>query len=131
MTQPEKQSNGVVVQILGEEYQISSQSDPAEVRRIADYVDEKMRGLAAQHAGRVPRGTLAVLAAMEITSDLFGAMREQSQLTETAQENLERLSRLVDERADMFSSLLEGTTQTFNRRPQPRPVGSHQAAPAE
>ena len=131
MTQSKRQSSGVVVQILGEEYQISSQSDPAAVRRIAEYVDEKMRGIAAQHATRVPRETLAVLAAMEITSELFGAMREQTQLTETAQENLERLNRLVDARADIFSSLLDGTAQTFTRRGRSASVSDHQSASAK
>ncbi len=112
MAYSEHQISGVIVQIFGDEYQISSQSDAAEVQRIAAYVDRKMRALADQHAGRVPKASLAVLAAMEIASELFGAMQEQSRLTEKARENLDRLTRLVDERASMFSTLTErrGTT---------------------
>jgi cell division protein ZapA len=107
MAYSEHQISGVIVQIFGDEYQISSQSDAAEVQRIAAYVDRKMRALADQHAGRVPKASLAVLAAMEIASELFGAMQEQSRLTEKARENLDRLTRLVDERASMFSTLTE------------------------
>jgi hypothetical protein len=44
---------------------------------------------------------------MEIASELFGAVQEQSRLTEKARENLDRLTRLVDERANMFSTLTE------------------------
>jgi cell division protein ZapA (FtsZ GTPase activity inhibitor) len=131
MAQSDRSRQGVVVQIYGEEYQIAAQGDPREVQRIAEYVDAKMRELAGQHANRVPRATLAVLAAMEITSELLGTVREQDQLTETARENLERLSRLVDERADLFSSLVESTSQAFSRRLQDRPLRQPAAVAAE
>jgi cell division protein ZapA (FtsZ GTPase activity inhibitor) len=131
MTNPDQQTRGTIVQIFGDEYHIASQSDPAEVQRIGQYVDEKMRSIAQQHSGRVPKATLAVLAAMEITGELFGAMNEQSQLTDTAQENLDRLNRLVDARADMFSSLLERSTQTYNRRLHDEPARNPAPTPTE
>ncbi|MEW6751065.1 MAG: cell division protein ZapA [Candidatus Latescibacterota bacterium] len=121
MADGERQTQGVIVQIAGDEYQISSQSDPAQVQRIAAYVDGKMRQIAAQHSGRVPKGSLAVLAAMEITGELFGAVQQQSRLTETAQENLDRLTRLVDERATLFSSMLERGRAPL-RRPGSEPA---------
>jgi len=107
MADSDKQIKGVIVQIFGDDYQISSQSDAAQVQRIAAYVDEKMRQIAVQHSRRIPKTSLAVLASMEITSELFQAMREQNQLTEKAQENLERLTRLIDEQANISSSLME------------------------
>ena len=123
----DEQIRGVVVQIYGDEYQIGSQNGATEVQRIAAYVDGKMKEIAAQHNGRVAKGSLAVLAAMEITSELFGAMREQNQLTEKAQENLSRLTRLVDERADMFSSLLDQGGDSGRRIAQDRPITRDQA----
>ena len=131
MVDRNEQIRGILVQIFGDEYQISSQNDPANVQRIAGYVDEKMRTIAKQHTGRVPKATLAVLAAMEITSELFGAMSEQSRLTEKAQENLERLTRLVDERADMFSSLGERTSPSRRRVREDLPVGRRDSTPVE
>jgi cell division protein ZapA (FtsZ GTPase activity inhibitor) len=122
---------GIVVQIFGDEYQISSQGDPADVQRIADYVDEKMRTIAAQHAGRIPKATLAVLAAMEITSELFGTMLEQSRLTAKAQENLERLTRLVDERADLYASLLDRRSTPFMRILDESPVNRRDSTTIE
>ena len=129
MATSDRDIKGVIVQIFGDEYQISSQGDPAEVQRIAAYVDEKMKGIAAQHSGRIPRTSLAVLASMEIASELFQAMREQGMITEKAQENLERLTRLVDERADMFSSLLERNNARAERLLREQPA-SRQDSPA-
>jgi len=131
MADNKEQIRGIIVQIFGDEYQISSPNGPADVQRIARYVDGKMRAIAAQHAGRIPKATLAVLAAMEITSELFGAMSEQSRLTEKAQENLERLTRLVDERADMFSSLGERTRPPLRRILEDSPVGRRDSTPVE
>lgn len=131
MADKKEQIQGIAVQIFGDEYQISSQNDPADLQRIAGYVDEKMRTIAAQHAIRVPKATLAVLAAMEITSELLGAMSEQSRLTEKAQENLERLTRLVDERADMFSSLGERTRSPLRRILEDSPIGRRDSTPVE
>ncbi len=114
------------MRIYGEEYPISSSTDPEEVQRIGEYVDQKMRSIASQHSGRVAKATLAVLAAMEITSELFDVIREQSELTETAQENLQRLNRLVDERAGMYTSLLKHT-QDYRRHLQDEPVHQPEA----
>ena len=131
MADKSEQIKGIIVQIFGDEYHISSQNDPADVQRIAGYVDEKMRTIAGQHAGRVPKATLAVLAAMEITSELLGAMHEQNRLTEKAQENLERLTRLVDERADMSTSLGEQSRPSFRRILEDSEVGRRDSKPAE
>jgi cell division protein ZapA (FtsZ GTPase activity inhibitor) len=111
----ESQTGGVIVQIMGEEYRIATQRGFDEVQRIAAYVDEKTREIAAQHAGHVPRTTLAVLAAMEIAGELLGARSEQSQLAQTAQHNLERLSRLIDARAGIPSALLDRAGRTGSR----------------
>lgn len=107
MTDREEPIRGTIVHIYGDEYQISSQCEVAEVQRIAAYVDQKMRSLAAQHSGRVPKASLAVLAAMEIASELFGTVQEQNRLTERARESLDRLTRLVGERSTLSASLLE------------------------
>ena len=97
---------GVLVEVFGEEYQIAA-SDARQMRKIAAYVDEKMREIAELHDGRVAPAKLAVLAAMTIADELFKSVHQQSEIAETAQENLERLTQLVDERADIFSSLLD------------------------
>ena len=102
--QDRKEIRGVIVQICGDEYQFASEGgDAAEVQQVAAYVDQKMQEIASKHDGRVPKAKLAVWAAMEITADLFRAMQERNMLTEKAHENIERLTKLVEERAQMSS----------------------------
>ena len=105
MVHSKAQTSGVIVQIMGEEYRIATQREYEDVQRIAAYVDQRMRELAAQHPRRVPRATLAVLAAMEITGELLGALSQQRQLEAAAEENLARLNRLVDARAGIPAAL--------------------------
>lgn len=131
MANNDRQIKGTIVQIFGDEYQISSDSNATEVQRIAAYVDEKMKEVANQHSGRIPKASLAVLAAMEIASKLFGTMREQGRLTEKAQENLDRLTRLVDERANMSSSLLERHSIPVERVLRERPLRKQNSTPVE
>ncbi len=97
------QVQGVVVQIFGEEYQIA-ETDAAKVQKIAQYVDGKMHEIAAQHPGRIATTTLAVLAAMTIADELLQTANEQNRLAESAQENLQRLTDLVDARASMVAA---------------------------
>jgi cell division protein ZapA len=92
---------GVNVEIFGERYPISSEGDAAEVQRIAAFVDKKMREIADLHAGRLSTSRVAVLTAMELTVELFRAMQERNQLTARAHENLDRLTKLIEDRADM------------------------------
>ena len=107
---------GVLVEIFGEEYKIAT-SDARHVHKIAAHVDEKMREIAALHPGQIPTAKLAVLAAMTIADELFKSAHQQSEIAETSQQPLERLTQLVDEQADMFSSLLDRTaTQPVQAR---------------
>ena len=92
---------GVNVEIFGERYPISSEGDVAEVQRIAAFVDKKMREIAELHSGRLSTSRVAVLAAMEITVDLFSAMSERNQITARAHKSLDQLTRLIEDRADM------------------------------
>ena len=130
MKKNDSQLKGITVQIFGDEYQIASEGNTVDIQRIARYVDEKMKTLAAQHAGRVAKTTLAVLTAMEITSELFNTVQEQHRLAEKAQENLTRLSQLVDERADM-PSLLPRDSGAFRRGLQHAPIGRRDSTPIE
>ena len=97
-----KHVQGINVQIFGEEYPISSEGDADEVRRIACYVDQKMQEIAqkhSEHSVRLSTARVAVLAAMEITVELFQAMQGCNQLTERAYENIGRLTKLIEDRA--------------------------------
>ena len=114
-----KQAKGVNVQIFGEQYPIASEGDAEDVQRIAEYVDKKMQEIAGVHSGRLNTTRVAVLAAMEITVELFRAMQERNQLTEKAHENLGRLSKLIEDRATMSTGIREPNTSLDRLLEQP------------
>ncbi len=114
---------GVNVEIFGELYPISSEGDVAEVQRIATFVDSKMREIAELHSGRLSTSRVAVLAAMEITVELFRILAERNQLTARAHKSLDRLTRLIEDRADM--SQVGGPP---SREREPRTI--HKESPA-
>jgi cell division protein ZapA (FtsZ GTPase activity inhibitor) len=118
----EKHVQGINVQIFGEDYPIASEGDGDEVRRIAAYVDQKMQEIAQVHSGRLSTARVAVLAAMEITVELFRAMQERNQLTERAHENLGRLTKLIEERASISGERVERTPSSMEQLLQKQPA---------
>lgn len=101
---------GAVVGIFGDEYRIASE-DTAQVQRVARLVDTKMREVAAR-SGRIPKTSVAVLAAMEIAAEYLRAQREEEDQIQRACDNLDRLNRLVEQR----STLVPLTTDWIERR---------------
>ena len=103
MSKSENQVHGVPVKIFDDDYLIAD-ADVQKVQRIAQYVDKKMREIDKQHSSSISTGKLAVLAAMTIADEFMQAVGEQGRLAETAQENLHRLSALVDARVSMANN---------------------------
>ena len=127
MTDESRQVQGVLVHILGEEYRIASEGDPSEVQRVAEYVDRKMRELLERQGNRLPKGKVAVLAAMDIAAELLNVLQERQLITEKAHQKIDRLSRLIDERASLSTSQTE--TSSLERLLR-APVVRKQNAPA-
>lgn len=61
--------NSVVVKIFGEEYPISGSEDPANISRVADIVDNRMREVASGSKIQA-RDKVAILAALSFASEL-------------------------------------------------------------
>lgn len=70
--------NKVTINLMGREYTLLTQEEPAQVQRVARYVDRKMRELAI--TTRVGDGMTATLAAMTLASELFHAQDENVRL---------------------------------------------------
>ncbi|MBM3279228.1 MAG: cell division protein ZapA [Candidatus Handelsmanbacteria bacterium] len=128
-----KQIQGIRVYILGEEYRIASEGDPAEVQRVAELVDSKMHELQSRQ-GSLPRGKVAVLAAMDIAAELLQErqlidkmLKERQLITERAHESIGQLSRLIDERASLSATQTESSPLERHFR---APVARKQNLPA-
>ena len=91
-----------VVQIFGEEYTISGEEAPEYVRKIARYVDLKMRDVALENE-LYSKTTVAILAAMIIADELFREREEKNLLAQKADENITRLSELLEQQVRMFT----------------------------
>lgn len=83
---------GIKVEIFGNEYRIKGQADAEYVRKVAAYVDEKMRQIAQMSAtGAVSK--IAILTAINIADELF---RERLERQRTAEELSKRLEQIGD-----------------------------------
>jgi cell division protein ZapA len=83
---------GIKVEIFGNEYRIKGQADAEYVRKVAAYVDEKMRQIAQMSAtGAVSK--IAILTAINIADELF---RERLERQHAAEELSKRLEQIGD-----------------------------------
>ncbi len=112
MAKGDTQVKGVLVDIFGEQYRIGG--DPKQVQQVAAYVDTKMKEIAGKNP-RMPKAQVAMLAAMEVTADLFKVMSERKVFTERAHESVERLTRLVEDRANLTPGATEGAGDRNDR----------------
>lgn len=83
------------VTIFGREYSILSEVDPDYIIRAADYLDSKMREV-AENFPNVSENRVAVLAALNITDELFRSARENPEKSDT-EERIIRLTQKLSE----------------------------------
>jgi cell division protein ZapA len=74
----------VKVSIVGEEYSIRSDATPEHTRAVAEYVDKAIRAV-LNAGGGVETRKAAILAALQITDELFQARRARVELAEAIQ----------------------------------------------
>jgi len=77
----ENSKNRVQVRIYGEDYTMKSSAAPEYMKRVAQYVDEKMRQI-GQNGGRFGLNKLAVLTAVNMADELFRVRKELRDLEE-------------------------------------------------
>lgn len=105
-----------LVRICGDEYHLTSELDTSALRRVAAYVDQKMRETAGR-SGRSNKTELAVLAAMDIATELLKSQQAKGQMIQKACESIDLLRHLVEERR----SLLSLTSEWTQRQPELAP----------
>lgn len=71
--------NKVKVKIYGEEYIIKSELPVNYMKRLADYVNTKMYDL-SQASGGISKSRIAVLAAINLSDEIFNLKREVKKL---------------------------------------------------
>lgn len=90
------------IQIYDQSYNLSADQDEAYVKELAAYVDEKMRAV-ADATRTIDSVKVAVLAAINITDELFAARQKETALWGPLRERLERCVQMVDEALEKSS----------------------------
>lgn len=85
---------GVEVEIFGQKYLIRGDGDPAYIRQLAEFVDLKMREVHGKLQLSTP-GKVAVLAALNITHDLFNIRKEMEEQESLIANKTEKLLELI------------------------------------
>lgn len=85
----------VRVQIFGSEYRIASETDPEHIRKVASYIDQKMREIASALALRT-RSTVAVLTAVNLADELFKIEEEGRRIDQISREKADQLADSVN-----------------------------------
>jgi cell division protein ZapA len=87
--------NLVRVEILGREYTVKSDEDEERVKKIAGYVNEKLKKI-AEGTQTLSTLNLAILAAMDIANDYFGALEGHSNLTRRVEKIETKSGQLIE-----------------------------------
>jgi len=88
-------SSSVKVEIFHQIYPIQGDLDELYIRKIAAYVDEKMK-MISEHAHTVDTQKVAVLAAIAIADELHRTREERGEREEILKEQAERCLTLVE-----------------------------------
>jgi cell division protein ZapA len=88
----------VQIEILGKRYALQSDRDPAHVRSVAAYVDSQLREVSGNRPSAVQRDH-AILAALNIASELFLVRERGQDLALTLDRRLQSLVTLLDQSA--------------------------------
>ncbi len=91
--------NTVIVNIMGTEYPIKSDADPDYTRKVAQYVDTKMREM-AEISSLKSVTKLAVLTAMNIADELFRERERKESLESKLNERALKLASSLSEAMD-------------------------------
>lgn len=83
--------NKATVKIYGQEYNITGDKSEEQIRKIAEYVDNKMR-LISRVAGNSAGGSIAILSAVNIAEEYFDAL-EQIEVLRTSKAQIENDSK--------------------------------------
>jgi len=94
----ELNDNLVRVNIYGREYTVKSKADRAYIISVANYVNEKMEEVETSLQTVQTPIRVAILAAMNITDELFTANQEKDKIVSSVEEKAGFLIDIIDEK---------------------------------
>ena len=92
-----EEGNQIKITIFGQEYSVKAPADPTYIKRIAEYVDSKMREVQAGFSSTQSSNRIAILSAMNITDELFNARKKGDSEEIDVEEKITSLIELIDD----------------------------------
>ena len=93
----EKEDNQIKITIFGQEYSVKAPADPTYIKKIAEYVDTKMREVQSGFSSTQSSNRIAILSAMNITDELFNVKKRGDSDNNEIEEKITSLIELIDE----------------------------------
>ena len=93
----EKEDNQIKITIFGQEYSVKAPADPTYIKKIAEYVDTKMREVQSGFSSTQSSNRIAILSAMNITDELFNDKKRGDSDNNEIEEKITSLIELIDE----------------------------------
>ena len=87
--------NLVRVEILGREYTVKSDEGEERVKKIAEYVNEKLKRI-SENTKTISTLNVAILAAMDIANEYFEVLEGHNSLTQKVEKIEVKSSRLIE-----------------------------------
>ncbi len=94
----DKKDNFVKVSIYGQDYPVKAQADPTYITSVANFVNEKMEEVEKSLAKSQSGLRIAILAAMNITDELFNCNKEKEEVIRNLSEKVKFLIDEIDEK---------------------------------
>ncbi|MBU1873685.1 cell division protein ZapA [bacterium] len=95
----EEQNDSLVrVTIYGQEYTVKAKADPSYIVSVANFVNEKMEEVENSLTTVQSPLRIAILAAMNITDELFGSNKDKEELSHKIDEKTMFLVDLIEEK---------------------------------
>ena len=92
-----EESNQVQISIFGQEYSVKAPADPDYIKKIAEYLDDKMREIQSGFSTTQSSTRIAILAGMNITDELFTARKSDESDSTEVEEKISSLIELIDD----------------------------------
>ena len=94
----------VKVNILGQDYVVRSAAGQKYLEKVAAYVDEKMEEIKASGIDDSQQLRIAVLAAMNITDELFSYKKEKQKFVDKVEAKTRAITEFIDNRIEEIES---------------------------
>ena len=91
------ETNQVQISIFGQEYSVKAPADPTYIKKIAEYLDSKMREVQSGFSSTQSAARIAILAGMNITDELFSTKQNDDAENSEAEEKISSLIELIDD----------------------------------